>query len=602
MFKTFPAEMLSLVHGRRGRRNLRTLSSFVIALTGIITLYSVAFHLLMLREGQDHTWITGFYWTLTVMSTLGFGDITFHTDLGRLFSIIVLLSGTVFMLILLPFTFIEFFYAPWMSAQAAARAPRELPKTVRGHVLLIHYDAVAGALIRRLRQYRYPYCLIVPSLDEALRLHDLGINVLVGELDDPGTWERAQVQQAALVACTARDVTNTSVAFTVRGLTEHGGSEHGGSEQGGSEHGGSEQESREELPIVVSAKDEASVDILKLAGSSLVLRLEEMIGQAFARRVGVDATAHVIGEFDGLLIAEATAHNTPLMGKTLLENRLREKVGLTVIGTWERGHFEPARPETMIGPNTVLVLAGTKEHLDLYNELFCIYNVSIAPVIILGGGRVGRATARALAERDLDCRIVEMLPERIQDPEKYLLGNAADLEILVEAGIREAPTVIITPHDDEVNVYLTIYCRQLRPDIQILSRATHERNVATLHRAGADIVLSYASMGASAVINLLQRSKILMVAEGLDLFKVRVPSQLAGRPIAMCGIREQTGCSVVAISKEGGMEVVSDPSCALEADADLLLIGTDEAEEQFLELYGKREKSSRRGQKRRTFL
>lgn len=39
-------------------------------------------------EGRYHSWITGIYWTLTVMTTLGFGDITFTNDIGRLFSII----------------------------------------------------------------------------------------------------------------------------------------------------------------------------------------------------------------------------------------------------------------------------------------------------------------------------------------------------------------------------------------------------------------------------------------------------------------------------------------------------------------------------------
>jgi Trk K+ transport system NAD-binding subunit len=288
-----------------------------------------------------------------------------------------------------------------------------------------------------------------------------------------------------------------------------------------------------------------------------------------------------------LLIAEATTHRTPLVGKTLRENRLREKVGVTVVGVWERGRFEPARPETPIHDNTVLVLAGSKEHLFRYDELFCIYNVSAAPVIILGGGRVGRATARALKRRGVDYRIVEMLPERIRDPEKYVLGSAADLSVLNEAGIRDTSTVIITPHDEDLNVYLTIYCRQLRSDIQILARATHERNVSTLHRAGADIVLSYASMGAGAVVNLLQRSKILMVAEGLDLFKVPVPADLAGRTIAESSIRERTGCSVVAIRTERGMEVVPNPAEVLPADADIVLIGTVEAEDRFLDLYGK---------------
>ena len=563
MIKAFPAEIVSVIRSRRGRRNLRVLARFFLVLAVMIAVYSVGFHLLMLREGQEHTWITGFYWTLTVMSTLGFGDITFHTDLGRLFSIVVLLSGMIFLLVLLPFTFIEFFYEPWMNAQAAARAPRKLPPETRGHVLITNHDAVTGALIRRLEQYQYPYALLVPEVENALRLHDLGLKVVVGDLDDPETWTRVRVEAAALVASTASDVTNTNVAFTVRELAK-------------------------DLPIITSASDEASVDILKLAGSSFVLRFEEMIGQSFAARtLGGDTMSHVIGQFDELLIAEATAHRTPLVGKTLRENLLREKVGSTVVGVWERGRFEPARPETVIHDNTVLVLAGSKEHLSRYNELFRVYSVAAAPVVILGGGRVGRATARALAQRDVDCRIVEVLPERIRDSEKYVLGSAADLAVLEKAGIRETSTVIITPHDDDLNVYLTIYCRQLRPDLQILSRATHERNVATLHRAGADSVLSYASMGASAVMNMLQRSKILMVAEGLDLFTVRVPDNLVGRTIAESSVRERTGCSVVAIRTERGMEVIPDPFETLPANADIVLIGTAEAEARFLDLYAK---------------
>jgi len=39
------------------------------------------------------------------MSTLGFGDITFSSDLGRIFSLIVLLTGIVYLLVMLPFTF-----------------------------------------------------------------------------------------------------------------------------------------------------------------------------------------------------------------------------------------------------------------------------------------------------------------------------------------------------------------------------------------------------------------------------------------------------------------------------------------------------------------
>jgi Trk K+ transport system NAD-binding subunit len=477
----------------------------------------------------------------------------------------VLLSGIVFLLVLLPFTFIEFFYEPWMKAQAAARAPRELPPEVAGHALLTNHDAVTSALIRRLEQHHTPYALLVPEVDEALRLHDLGLNIVVGDLDDPEAWRRIGVERAALVVSTANDFANINVASTVRAISK-------------------------DVPIIATASDEASVDILALAGSNHVVRLDQMIAQAFARRtIGGDAMAHTIGRFDRLLIAEAMAHRTPLVGKTLSEVALRQKVGVNVVGMWERGKFESPRPENEIHEDTILVLAGTAQSLLGYNDLFRTYNVSGAPVVILGGGRVGRAIASAFTKRQVDYRIVELQPGRVPSEAKRIVGDAADLGVLKRAGIEETPTVLITPHDDDLNVYLTIYCRRLRPDVQIISRATLERNVATLHRQGADIVMSYAGMGATIIMNWLKPGRILMVAEGLDLFRVSVPKALAGKMIAESEIRVQSGCTVVGISTAHGMELVPGPAAQLSDSADILLIGTADAEERFLELWANRE-------------
>ncbi len=527
----------------------------------MVAVYSVVFHYLMAWEGREYSWITGVYWTLTVMSTLGFGDITFHTDVGLLFSILVLLSGLVFMLILLPFTFIQFFYAPWMEAQEAARAPRQLPAKTAGHVVLAHYDPIGATLIKMLSQYQYPYVILVPEVIEALRLHDLGLRVVVGDLDDPETYQKLRIDKAALVATTHNDVINTNVAFTAREVSE-------------------------DVPIVATAADSASVDILELAGSTRVLELAEMMGKTLARRViGRDAKTHAIGQFDGLLIAEAGAAGTPLIGRTLREIRLRDHVNINVAGVWERGRFETAGPDTRISPNTVLVLAGSQSQLTEYDALFCIYHSSEEPVVILGGGRVGTATARALAEQAVDYRIVEKAAERVPDNEKYILGDAADLETLKQAGIMRSPVVVITTNDDAVNVYLTLYCRRLREDIQIISRATLERNINTLHRAGADFVISEASMGANAIFNLLRRSDILLLAEGLDVFKVPVPASLAGKTLAASEVREETGCSVLAIHTGNDAEVNPPPNTTLPPDAEIIVIGSAESEKRFLDRY-----------------
>jgi voltage-gated potassium channel len=138
------------------RGNLKSMLRLLAVLFGLVALFSVLFHVIMRYEGKEQSWISGVYWTMTVMATLGCGDITFHSDLGRMFSVIVLLPGVIYLLVLLPFTFIEFFYALWMRAQAAARAPRELPASVRDHVVLTHHDAVASALSPMLEKYGQP--------------------------------------------------------------------------------------------------------------------------------------------------------------------------------------------------------------------------------------------------------------------------------------------------------------------------------------------------------------------------------------------------------------------------------------------------------------
>jgi Trk K+ transport system NAD-binding subunit len=563
MIKALSSQLGHFLQKRASRRNLGTLLRLVLVLFVLVAIYSGIFHLLMRWEGREFSWFTGIYWTLTVMSTLGFGDITFAGDLGRAFSMCVLMTGLIFILVLLPFTFIHLFYAPWMESQSEIRAPRQLPAATKDHVLLVHYGPISQILINRLTRYQYPYFLLTPDITEALHLYDLGIKVVVGELDDPETYRKMQVQQAALVAITASDAVNTHVAFTVRELAA-------------------------EVSIIATANDPASVDILELAGCSHVLQPAETLGRFLARRThGSDVTAHVIGQYDQLLIAETTVAGTSKVGKTLAEIGLRKELGLTAVGVWERGLFQTALPETRIGANTVLVLAGTQDQLERYRELYPNIEDSDALVVVIGGGRVGRGVVNELAALGLDYRIVEQQPEVIDDSEKCILGNAADLEVLQQAGIMKASTAIITTHDDDINIYLTIYCRRLNPDIQIISRVTLERSIPTLHRAGADYVMSYASMGANAIFNLLERGNTLMVAEGLDVFKVAMPPSLVGKTIGESSIRRNTGCTVIALNIDREMQVNPDPAQPLPAEGEIILIGSTEAENSFLEQYVK---------------
>ncbi|MDP1562785.1 MAG: NAD-binding protein [Pirellulaceae bacterium] len=550
--------VLSFLTDPSRRRNVLTLLKLTSSFLATIVFFTIIFHYLMEMEGQKHSWATGFYWVLVVMSTLGLGDITFTSDAGRLFSVVVLVTGSSFMLVLLPFAFIQFVYVPWMESQAAARAPRELGAKVKNHVILTGIGSVEQTLVRMMRRAKIPYVLLVAELTEALKLHDEGYDVMVGAPDDPETYVHCRCREAALVVGLQRDTTNTNIAFTVREIAP-------------------------DVPIVVSASFSASVDILELAGATQVLQLGEILGQALARRIlGRDAQAHVVGQFDDLLIAEASVARTPLVDRQLKDIRLNAHAKVNVVGVWDRGKFALAGPETLIESSSILLLAGSRADLDEYNSLFCVYGSKDHGAIIIGGGRVGRAVAKELKAQDINFKIVEKNAERVRDPNDYVVGDAAEIDVLERAGIHNCSSIVITTHDDDINIYLAIYCRRLRPEVQILARANQDRNVSTLHRAGADFVMSYASTGASHLFNLLKRAELLLLADGLDMFRVEAPSWLVGRSLAQAQFRQRTGCNVVAVKTVAGQFLANpDPNRNLAETDQLIVVGDTEAEDRF---------------------
>jgi Trk K+ transport system NAD-binding subunit len=138
----------------------------------------------------------------------------------------------------------------------------------------------------------------------------------------------------------------------------------------------------------------------------------------------------------------------------------------------------------------------------------------------------------------------------------------------------EAPSVILTTNDDAMNIYLALYCRRLNAELRIVSRVTHERNIEAIHRAGADLVLSYATLGVESVLSFLQGREEAALGEGIEIFAVPLPVRLAGRTLAESGIGARTGLNVITLRQNG--QVINNPPAAtlLEPGAEIMLFGT----------------------------
>lgn len=573
--KFYSTQLAYLFENKEARRNLMALMKYIGFLLLTMVLLSIGFQLIMYYvEDQSHSWISAFYWTLVTMSTLGFGDITFHTDIGRLYSMFVVVMGIILLLIVLPFAFIRYFYAPWLEAQIHARAPRRVDADLHDHVILCSQDPIVPGLIDRLETAGLPYVLIETDPDRASDLYLDDVSVILGDVEDPDTYTAARVEHARAVVANHSDVENTNIALTVR-------------------------EQAPDTPIIAIAHSLDAVDILELSGCTHVLPLKHMLGEQLANRINAGhAECHPIGSYNDLMLAEMPVQGTPLDGDAVRDTNLRAETGVSIIGVWERGTLKQARPDTTLHTSSVPVVIGTRSQIQALNERLTPYAISDHPVLVIGGGTVGEATTRALLKRGVDVHVVERDParcavlHRLPDHDfsgalTVFEGDASDYSLLDRAGIQEAPSVVLTTHDDAVNIYLASYCRRLNPELRIVSRIVHQRNMDAIHRAGADFVLGYAMLGLESIWAALTDKELVVMGEGLDLFTHAVPSALRGKTLAESDIGARTGLTVVAaFSTDRELVTQVHPGMVLQNGMDLLMVGTDAQHHDFVSRYG----------------
>jgi voltage-gated potassium channel len=563
--KFLGSQLAYFLSEREVRANIRSLLKYFLLLASIMALSTILFQLIMVSvEGQRHSWLAGLYWTIVTMTTLGYGDIVFHTDAGRAFSSIVLLTGVVVLLVMLPFVFIRFFYAPWLESRVRARAPRELPESIRDHVIIASWDTIAPELVARLRHFHVPYVVLEPNPETAARMALDGVSVVAGEPDDAETYRRLRVDTARLIFANIDDPGNTNITLTARELSAR-------------------------VPIAALATNLDSIDVLELSGVDHVLPLRRQLGEHLANRVNAGhARTHRIGRFHNLVLAEFPVHNTPLRGRTIRDTRLRQVTGASIVAVWDGARLHASSPDYVLTESSVPVVVGTEEQMAALDELLIIYDTNFNPVVIIGGGKVGRAAGRSLLAAEIEVNIIEKKPELRERAAtactRVITGDAADRSVLMAAGFAESPSVLLTTHDDAMNVYLSVYCRRLKPDVRIVSRVTHERNVKAVIRAGADFVLSYSVLGAQAVLSLLHGHEMLVIGQGVDMFRVRVGSRLAGRTLAETRIGERTGLSIVAVEQEGALLTNVPPDFRLRDGSELIAIGDEAQREAILRL------------------
>ena len=541
----------------------KSLLIYVAATALLVVIYSFVFIFLMVSaEGRSYTAVDAVYWVITTMTTQGAGDIVFVSSIGKIFSMVVELTGIVlFFAILIPIV-----VAPVLQS---VRASVPTKSKAQEHVLIVGYSPMVDTIIGELNERDLPYLVIDGDRDVVQALVERKIPCIYGDPSDEVTLKNAQIQRAKKVVLNQSDEKNAIIALVAKKLTR--------------------------ADIIGLVEDMANAVYLLYAGADKVVSPKQLLGIDIGHKAAMPITHQLIGTTP--LVGSLRIFELPILGESGLNGssiedaKIRERTGATVIAIWKGAklNFNPSASE-IITDTTVLLLVGTRKQLDAAKELsICgpdgTYCAIRGHYIIAGYGDVGKRVSRVLRSNGIEHIIIDK-------HQGDVVGSSTDRAILKQAGITEASTLLVTVNSDMDAIYTTLVARKLNPRIDIICRAIRPQAVETLYQAGADYVLSQSVVAGQVLVKFVAprppgtRLREVLLSEDMKVLEYPPSPSVVGRSLEHLKIRSRTGCTVVAITTGGATIPNPDPHQVIPEDSSLTVIGTREQIREFKRVFG----------------
>ena len=548
-----PQSLSEVEFSRRNRLILYYLLGLVVVVLAYAGLYNLA---LARLEGVNQSIFASLEFVIQTMTTTGYGQDSGEWSHPMMFLLVSLTQVTG---IGIGFFTLRMIIIPLFTGAKVNLDNRLTPK--QDHVIVCEYRRNSAELLDELEELGIDYVLLSPSREKAKRLSDNGFSVIHGSPRDAEAFERASIDAArAVITDTGEESVNT--ILTVRSM-------------------------RSDVEVIALTDDSSLQDLLLETGADTVLSPHAVLGHRLAEKAISSVSSELTATVDlgaDMEVTEVPVHQrSRLVGTRVRNSSLRERTGANIIGAWVDGALQlPPDPDTIIRPDTVLLVSGGHDALEAFSE-FTRPSRAISgddSVIIAGMGEVGGAARSVVADADIDTVTVDIEERDHVD----IVADATSEDTLCEAGVESAGAIIVGLPDDSASLLTTVLARSLNPDIEVLTRVSDTDATRKALSAGADYVLSVPRVSARMVTRELRGEDVLEPASQVRF--VRVPARpFEGSTIAESGIYEDAGCRVIGIEDDTGLSSTVDPNRQLTGDEQMLLVGTDEAVQGFLKQF-----------------
>lgn len=183
----------------------------------LLGLYATA--IVVFRCAMGLSWIDATYFATTVVTTVGFGDISFHESPAwlKLFGVVLMFAGV--LLIAVSASLLAVFVV----TGTADHLRNELrARWLKDHVVVCGLGSIGMAVARDLYAHGHRVVVVDPEGDDEVhRETHPRCPVIVGDATRPVILHRAGIERArALVACTSNDALNLEIGLTAQSVAE----------------------------------------------------------------------------------------------------------------------------------------------------------------------------------------------------------------------------------------------------------------------------------------------------------------------------------------------------------------------------------------------
>ena len=201
-------------------------------------------------------------------------------------------------------------------------------------------------------------------------------------------------------------------------------------------------------------------------------------------------------------------------------------------------------------------------------------------ILLIGLGRFGRHVAEKLYELDHQVMAVDKQEDRVEAVMSYVtnaqIGDSTNMEFLETLGVSNFGVCIVAIASDfQSSLETTAYLKDLGAKM-VVSRASRDVHARFLLRNGADEIVYPEKQVANWTAIRYSSEHIFDYVQLSDthaIFEIEMPQNWVGKTIGQVDIRKQFNINIMALKRDGKLDMAIRPDTMLTSDATMLVLG-----------------------------